>query len=442
MKAGSSNSMKIATVLLSAMAAGLAGLLLYQSQTHDALPGCDGGSGCASVLSSKWSLWFGIPVSLLALANYTAMFAAALSFVPRDKKPQLPITLTLAVTAVAAIAAAVWFIAVQVVAIGELCKYCMGTHAVGVAAAVLGLWAVTPRVQMKQLVSAGVAALLLIGVMITGQLLGDPPAAPDAVITFADDVTAVLPKIDDTSVGDPLGPAPLVTDPLLPKAGDPLTRAGSVKQVDIPPIDKATPADGPRIVKLYGGRIEIDTTKVPIIGDPHAPVVLAVLYDYRCSHCRDTRVMLEKTKQKHGDKLAIVCLPTPLSSKCNRLIRRYNANNRYSCDLAKVSLAFWKVAPEKWAEFDKLMYSSEEHHTPARSQIAAGKMIKDKDLTKALRESWADEQISRDITMYATAGKASGKTTLPMLISIHGIMTGTPNHPLDIDDLLAGKHRN
>lgn len=447
MKATSSNKVKIATVLLSALAAGLAGLLLYQSHTSEALPGCDGSSSCDEVLSSKWSLWFGIPVSLLALANYTAMFASALSLDTNDRKPQLSITLTMALTAFTAIAAAVWFIFVQVVAIGAFCIYCMGTHAVGVTAAVLCLVIVKPRVDIKPLMSSAAAALVLIGAMVAGQLLSEAPPAPDARVTFADEVPPPAPDFDTNTTYDPLGPDPLASDPITPTVSDPLPAPAEtltpepVAPVVKPSATKAAPPDGPRIVKLNGGRIELDTTALPIIGDPHAPTVIAVIYDYRCSHCRDTRKMLEKTKRAHGNKLAILCLPTPLSSKCNRLIRQYNPNNRYSCDLAKISLAFWRTAPDKWAEFDKLLYSSEEHHTPARSQIAAGKIVKDKDLTRELREDWVDEQISRDISVYAAAAKSVRDSTLPMIITAHGVMNGTPRHLLDIDDLINGKRK-
>lgn len=442
MKGESSNGVKIATILLSAIAAGLAGLLLYQSQTSQALPGCDGGSACDTVLSSKWSLWFGIPVSLLALANYTAMFAAAVSHDPRDKKPQLSITLTLAVTAFAALAAAVWFIAVQVIEIGAMCKYCMGTHAVGVAAAVLCLVTVTPRVELKHLMSATAAAMLLIGVMIVGQVMGEAPEGPDALITYADEIPLPEPDINSAAAFDPLSPDPLspVTPPPVnnprpePEPAKPVVSDGATTK-------KTTPSAGPRIVKLNGGRMEFDTTAMPIIGDPHAPKIVAVLYDYRCSHCRETRKMLEKTKSKYGSELAILCVPTPLSSKCNRFIRQYIPNNRYSCDLAKVSLAFWQVSSDKWTQFDKLLYSSEDHHSPARSQIAAGKLVKEKDLTKQLRDGWADEQIKKNVLYYATAAKAAGEAVLPMIISEHGIMAGTPKHPLDIEDLIEGRRR-
>ncbi len=431
----SSQRVKLATVLLCGLAVGLAGLLLYQSQTQQALLGCDGGSGCDTVLSSQWSLWFGIPVSLMAMGLYTAMFAAALARDTQVKRPQPAATLTMAVAAFAAIAAALWFISVQIFIVGALCKYCMATHAAGVAASVLCLKVALPRLQTKALASASVASFVLVGILIAGQVLGDPPQAPDALIKFADVPT---PQTDMTGVSPYVSYDPLSIDPL-PIPSDPTPTTPKITPTA--ESETAPSPTGPRIIKLNGNRVEIDTTIVPIIGDPHAPIILAVLYDYTCSHCRDTRKMLEKTKRKYGDKLAIICLPTPLNKKCNRLVKRYSSHNRYACDLAKISLAFWKIAPDKWAEFDQQLYSNPDILTPARARIAAGKFVKDKDLVKAMKDPWIDKQIARDVNMYANTAKATGSTALPMLVAQYGAMNGTPQHPLDIDDLLRGKRR-
>jgi uncharacterized membrane protein len=444
MNATSSKRVKVATVLLSGLAVALAGLLLYQSQTHQALPGCDGGSGCDTVLSSKWSLWFGVPVSLLAMGLYATMFSAALAYDTKRNNPQSAVTWTMAVTAFAAVAAALWFISIQVFAIGALCKYCMATHTIGIAASALCLMIALPTLQTKALASTAAASLLLVGVMVAGQFLGEPPPAPDAIIKFADNMG------NDTGINDALPDAydPLPIEPLPalePTPPDPKPTAENINTPTaiISPSNPDTPEPtGPRIIRLNGNRIEIDTTIVPIIGDPNAPIIIAILYDYTCSHCRDTRKMLEKTKRKYGDQLAILCLPTPLNSRCNRLVKRYSSHNRYSCDLAKISLALWKIAPDKWAQFDKQLYSNEELLTPARARIAAGKLVKDKDLVKAMKDPWVDQQIARDVNMYANTAKATGSTAIPMIVSQYGAMNGTPQHPLDIDDLIKGKKSN
>lgn len=438
MELASSNRVKVVTILLAGLAAGLSGLLLYQSQTMEMLPGCGGGSGCETVLGSKWSVWFGIPVSLPALGIYTAMFAAVLMRDPETRHAQPPIEWVMVLCAVAAIAAALWFVTVQVAFVGALCKYCLATHAAGVAAAVLCILAVKPVLPVKSLTTAGVAALALAVVLIGGQVAGNAPESAGPRVTFAGDgpMQVVLDEPLPTKINDPLAVKPPVISGSLSKAPAPSTPDNFA-----PPETSQAPAatSGPRKVKLYGGRFEIDTTTVPVIGDPYAPTVLAVLYDYTCTHCQHTRTMLEKTKEKYGDKLVIVCLPTPLDSQCNKMIRRTSPANRYACELAKTSLAVWKAAPGKWAGFDHRLYTEDDIRTTARTTIAAWELIGENALDKAMKEGWVDQQIAYDVKLYALCTKAAGSGMLPMLISEHGIMNGTPKHPLDIDDLIAGK---
>jgi uncharacterized membrane protein len=436
MNTASSTSAKVATVLLSGLAAALAGLLLYQSQTQEALPGCGGGSDCDSVLSSRWSVWFGVPVSLMAMGLYTAMLAAVVVRDPKLKHPQRAAEFMMALCAVAAIAAALWFFSVQWFILGALCKYCLATHTAGVAASVLCLMVAWPSLPTKTLASATGGALLLVGGLIAGQALGDPPEAPAPLVQYAADQPTqpasaeALPQVPK----DPLlaGPPPKNTHTT--PAPTPSTANNNTTAKPAPD----TPAE-PRLVELYGGRVTIDISQLPIIGNPDAPNVMVILYDYTCSHCRDTKKMLEKTIKKHGDDLAIVHLPTPLNKKCNRLIKRYNSHTRYACDLAKTSLAVWRIAPQKWVEFDRMLYSNEEILTPVRAKLAAAKLVNEKELTRAMKDPWIDQRIARDVSVYANAARAGGKSSLPMLITEHGIMNGTPRHPLDIDDLIRGK---
>ncbi len=430
--------MKIAITLLAGLAAGLAGLLMYQSQTLDPLPGCGGGSGCDTVLSSRWSLWFGIPVSLLAMMVYTAMLVAVVLRDPQAKRPQLTAALVMTLCAFAAIAAAIWFTSIQVFAIGALCKYCLATHVAGVAASVCCLIVALPSLPTKALASVSAAALLLTALLIAGQVLGDPPDAAAPLVQFASDQTA---EPDPTQPTTPTAKDPLFDNAYQkPEPAKPEPTAATHTNTASNTPDPPAP-NTPRMVKLYGGRLSLDTAQVPRIGNPDAKNVLVVLFDYTCSHCRETRKLLEKTSAKHGDNLATLFLPTPLDAKCNRIIKRRNPLHRYACELAKISLAFWKVAPDKWEQFDRTLYSDEKNLTPVRAKIAAGKLIKEKDLIRAMSDPWIDQQIQRDVSMYITTAKAAKNGALPMLITEKGVMNGTPQHPLDVDDLIRGKRR-
>jgi len=426
----SSNRVKVVTILLAGLAAGLSGLLLYQSQTLDLLPGCGGGSGCETVLSSKWSLWLGIPVSLPALGIYTAMFAAVLLRDPRARHAQPPTEWVMVLCAVSAIAAALWFVTVQVALVGALCKYCLATHAAGVSASVLCVLSAKPVLSVKSLSTAGAAALGLAVVLIGGQVAGDAPKSAGPRVTFADDAPSIA----------PIAQPPLVAIHDSPAAPPAVIQSTPTDPAPPPPADAVPVAtSAQRMVKFYGGRFEVDATAVPVLGDPQAPIVLAVLYDYTCLHCRDTRKILEKTREQYGDKLAILCLPVPLDSDCNKLIRRTSPGNRYACEVAQTSLALWRAAPGKWPQFDRRLYTEADIRTTARAKIAAWEIIGESALDKAMKDGWVDQQIALGVNLYALCGKASGSTALPMLVSEHGIMNGTPRHPLDIEDLITGK---
>lgn len=431
-----SNTMKYATVLLAGVAACLAGLLLYQSQTLEALPGCGGGSGCQAVLTSRWSSWFGVPVSLGAMLVYASMLCAAFIRETEARRPQPALEWLMMFGAVSAIVAAIWFVLVQFVIVRSLCVYCMMTHGSATAAAVLCLLAVEPRRWLKGAATAGGVAVALVMVLIVGQVLGDEPQAVAPKVQFVEVPADSLLTSDDGSQDTMPGPLPPGPD-----AGATSGHAsGATSASSTSGTSEGRPEIQPRYVSFYGGRFEVNTTDVPIIGDPNAPNVLAILFDYTCSHCQTTRTMLEQTAEKHGSQLAIVCLPTPLASDCNQLIVRTHPNNRYACDLAKLSLAVWRVAPEKWSEFDRMLYADSESRTPARAKYAAIQLLGgEKPLQAGLDDPWVKQQIERNVHLYSLLGRALKDSLIPILVSKQGAMSGGPRHPLDIEDLLRGK---
>src|SRR4051794_18384025 len=57
--------------------------LLYVTFGGTAVAGCGPDSGCDKVLQSRWSKWFGIPVSLYAVLLYGAMLALTFRLSPK-----------------------------------------------------------------------------------------------------------------------------------------------------------------------------------------------------------------------------------------------------------------------------------------------------------------------------------------------------------------------
>ncbi len=438
MRTDAASRMKIVTSLLACAAAGLSAVLLYQSLTHDALPGCGGGSGCGEVLSSRWSSFFGVPVSLFAVGIYLLMLLAVIARSPRAaEKPQHLETFVVALSALTAIAAAGWFIAVQALVIKALCKYCMATHALGVTASVLCLLMVYRSMRFKSVVSVMVCAAALVGVMIAGQVFGPKPKTAGPVVQYVDDLP--------TPTSSP-GPADAVLTPDEPvdtpepgKVPEPDKVAAETP--DAPsetPKNPTAPVDTPQLdvsqtVPFYGGRLNIDPSELPIAGNLDAQVLMVCLFDYTCQHCRTTRKMLERTSRKHGDGLGILFLPAPLDGKCNRMIKRTQYQHRHACMLAKMSLAVWRADPKKWVAFDKALYTDTRFHTPGGARKTAVELIGEQALDSALEDPWADAQLARDVNTYQTTAKAAGKGALPMLITRRGVMSGTPDHPSEVD---------
>ena len=114
--------------ILALVAAGLSIWLTIQKLNGSitSLAGCSGGSDCANVLGSKWSMVLGlIPVSLLSSLLYLAVLVSLwLRGITLVWLRQLAAWMI--------IGSAVWFTVLQIVMFGAFCKYCMTMHGVGV----------------------------------------------------------------------------------------------------------------------------------------------------------------------------------------------------------------------------------------------------------------------------------------------------------------------
>jgi len=143
--------------LFSILAALLSCLLIFWSlQAGANPPGCGEGSGCASVLGSKWSHVFGIPVGAGALILYITL---AFLFARPKAAPFLGSLISSAI-----LGSILWFVFLQIAVLKAFCVYCMVDHSLGAVAAVLYLLLNPPRV--GGLVAGDLAAVLLILVQV------------------------------------------------------------------------------------------------------------------------------------------------------------------------------------------------------------------------------------------------------------------------------------
>src|SRR5207248_2595280 len=116
---------------LAVVAGAVSVYLLWLSLNAMAPAGCGPSSGCEEVLASRWSRWFGVPVSGLAVATYLGIAGVAGLLLRWSPARRPLLAAALLGLGLAAGGAAGWFTYLQFGRLGQLCQYCIGVHACG-----------------------------------------------------------------------------------------------------------------------------------------------------------------------------------------------------------------------------------------------------------------------------------------------------------------------
>jgi len=119
-------------IALSTIALSISGYLAWSAFTASDVAGCGGGEviDCGHVLNSQYAKVLGIPVSAPAFGLYVSILGVLL-IVRRSAPEELMqrVWMLLTFGGIAAGMAAIWFIGVQVFALGHLCPWSSGrTH--------------------------------------------------------------------------------------------------------------------------------------------------------------------------------------------------------------------------------------------------------------------------------------------------------------------------
>jgi uncharacterized membrane protein len=216
------------------------------SLSGDDVAGCAEGSSCDSVLDSKWSEVFGVPVAVTGLLVYLAIVVASFR---RGLAPLVGIL------AVMVIAAAVWFAFVQAFIIRAFCPWCCLTHVLAATGAVLLWWGA----------GRGAGALSFTGLA---------PVAFMAVLQFLSD--------------------------------DPVSGA---KDASAGAVIVERPTDEPGTIVLHG-EFSFPVAEFPALEDPSsADVVVVGVFDYTCDHCVKLLGVMEEVCADSGGRVALVQVP-------------------------------------------------------------------------------------------------------------------------------------
>jgi uncharacterized membrane protein len=180
-------------------ALGVTGYLALTALRSEDVAGCGGGAfwDCGYALHSRWSKIFGVPVSIPAFALYAVILTSLAFCRPTARRSR--VRLAWGITTVGAILAglaAVWFISLQLLAVGHVCVYCMAAHGCGLALALSILWRRPLGARTTTLLASFSA--FAVSVLIAGQAFATPPAT-FKIEHYAVDLPATTPSASTTS---------------------------------------------------------------------------------------------------------------------------------------------------------------------------------------------------------------------------------------------------
>ncbi len=458
-----------AAVLLSSTALTISLYLSYVAFTSSKVAGCGGGVfDCEHVLNSKWSTMLGLPVGAWAASLYLSVLAA-LVFTARSatspQSSQLRSWTWTVVTgaAVSAGLAALWFTGLQVFVLKHFCPWCLGAHACGMTLCIITLLFSPISAQLKGL-AAAVGSLGTLG-LVTIQLLTPAPQTfietqfptpaqtgpagtleqPELLdapgegveILMAPDATdgaSLQPRTSNELVAWSYAISGLLTNPSIlltsqvaqdnqPANAKPAgAQANNSAGAD---ANKESEKPEDRTILLSGANVRLKINQWPLLGKPEAKHVFVEMFDYTCRHCRATQKAISGARKKFGDELAVIVLPVPLSRACNDTVTNEHASHRESCEISRIAVAVWRVAPDKFPEFHEWLLTNEPIPTAALAKSKAAQMVDPTALDKELSQPNAGRYIARHVDIY----RRMGAGPVPKLVFPTTMLTGEMTDP-------------
>ncbi|APZ92496.1 VKOR family protein [Fuerstiella marisgermanici] len=178
-----------------------------------------------------------------------------------------------------------------------------------------------------------------------------------------------------------------------------------------------------RLVSVSGNKFRLNSRQWPILGNPDAKYIFVEMFDYTCPHCRNTHRAIDGAFEKLGDDLAVIALPVPLDGSCNSTVRNTGPAHREACELARISVAVWRVDREKFKTFHDWMF--EGHRSAAQARQKAAELVGQKQLAAELALPHAQSYVAKHVELY----KRVGQGTVPKLMFPQSTITGEVSSP-------------
>ena len=165
---------------------------------------------------------------------------------------------------------------------------------------------------------------------------------------------------------------------------------------------------------------ELSPQELPVTGDPDAPHVITLLYDWQCSHCRQLHNMLPDVVDRLSGKVAFILCPISLSRECNPLVPQTD-KDRFtgSCKLLHIGLALWRTNPMAFSNYEEWYWgdpakgwnppSVEDATAYASDLIGADK------LEQAMNDPWIESYLKTVLQVFGRTS-SGGRSAVPRFI--------------------------
>lgn len=435
---------------------GLASYLGWASWTSTKIAGCGSGEifDCGHVMKTKWSSAFGIPVGVPAAGIYLVILSslAAWSFANGKRTREIAKTLVAGSSFVAS-AAAIWFISLQLFVVEHLCQYCLAAHACGLILVSLSIWNLS--MSKMKIIAMSMFGLSAVGVLAAAQVTAeDPPTFqieeyPETTLPLEDQnqgeesnslfsAPGFESPSKSKSSGDGVFEAPIAKEntkrpfSLFPNQNQlglavaglirPTSMAMTVVAENPPQEDE----DEERLVQISNGRIKLNVAHWPLAGDADAEKIFIEMFDYTCPHCRENFKTISKVKEQMGEgKIATLVLCIPMNSNCNGTVRVNHDKHREACELAKLSVAVWRVDAEKFQLFHAWMFTGENPPTAAAAMEKAKELVDAEKLAAELEGKVVQQYIAKQVELYQNVGAG----TVPKMLFSGTTVAGKVTSP-------------
>ncbi|MCQ2068321.1 MAG: thioredoxin domain-containing protein [Bacteroidaceae bacterium] len=165
---------------------------------------------------------------------------------------------------------------------------------------------------------------------------------------------------------------------------------------------------------------ELSPRELPVTGDPDAPHVITLLYDWQCSHCRKIHNMLPDVVDILSGRVAFILCPISLSRECNPLIPQ-GSTDRFtgSCQLLHIGLALWRTDPIAYSRYEEWYWGdpAKGWNPPSVDEATAyaSDLIGADRLEQAIKDPWIESYMQTVLQIFGRTS-SEGRSAVPRFI--------------------------